>query len=44
MCDDEQLQQESQLWPWINDPSEETDDTTTGFWADYYIEPNEEDE
>jgi hypothetical protein len=44
MCDYEQLQQESQLWPWIDDPSTESDDEPTGYWADYTIEDPEEDE
>ena len=44
MPDEEELAQERQLWPWIDDPSEETVDMPTGYWADYLIEPNVEDE
>ena len=45
MCDDyEQLEQESRLWPWIDDPSAECDDMPAGYWADYTFDPPEEED
>lgn len=45
ICDDyEDMEQESRLFPWLDDPGEEAEDMPAGYWADHIFDPPETEE